>query len=526
MEKKKEKESWAGEIVSVLTNVYMFSMLLVFPLFYRDKLYDIFQAKRDFFFLVVIVFLTASAFFLLSDRTEWPCEKKDRKTVSPEGKVTGFSGVVLCVSVLFTVLVNPDRGNVFWGVDVTRVGAATLLTGVLSAFLIGRYLKWNAVLTWAFLLGSGGVFLLQILNEWRIDPLGMYETMLKEQIAFFSSTIGNVNFNASYDSVVLPAGMALFVLCRERVSEWVYGFFLFLGFCGMICCRSDSILLTLFILFLVLFEFVLRSREGMKKCIDIVLIFLGSGSVTGIFYHLWNENANGFLGGLSVLFIDKRVIGTELFILSVLFVLRWKGMDFFTEKRIKIMRRMFHMIFFAFILLIFVVSFWATSKGTDATAGTFFQYFVLSDRWGSDRGYVFRRAIGLYRDYPLSRKLFGCGPDNLPTVLNAAYGEEMQMFMGNLRFKDCHNEFLQILVSFGAVGAAGYFGMIFSVLLLCIRQFPENEAAIAGILGLSGYLAQGLVNSPTIAVVPMLFLELGILCRVSGLSDQTEPEQM
>lgn len=526
LEKKKERESWAGEVMTVLTNAYAFIILLLFPLFYRDKLYDIFPAKRDFFFLAVIVFLTIAVILLLFVWMERHRNGDGKRLMPREGRVVCSFGLILLVSALFTVVVNPEKEAVFWGVDVTRVGAATLMAGAASALLIGGYLRWNAVLVWAFLLGSGGVFLLQVLNQWRIDPLGMFATMREEQIPLFTSTIGNINFNASYDSVVVPVGIALFVCCREKISKWVYGIFVFLGFSGMICCRSDSIFLTLFLVFFVLFEVVLRSGEGLAKCLDVVLLFLGSGSLIGTFYHLWSERAVPFLDGLANLFIDGRVIGAEIILFAVLLVVRWKGMDFFTEVRVKMVRRLFHGCLLVLLLLFAGAFFWAGARGEEAVRGTFFQYFVFSDAWGSRRGFIFKRSVGLYLDYPLSRKLFGCGPDNLPAVLNAAYGEEMQAFMGNLRFKDCHNEFLQILVSFGAVGTVGYFGMILSVLVLCIRRFPQKEAALAGILGLSAYLVQGLVNSPTIAVVPMLFLGLGVFCSALGVFDRSDPTRM
>ena len=61
-----------------------------------------------------------------------------------------------------------------------------------------------------------------------------------------------------------------------------------------------------------------------------------------------------------------------------------------------------------------------------------------------------------------------------------------------------------------------YFGMELSVLIASIRAYRnDRKEALMGILVISGYLAQGMVNNLQIATTPVWFVLLGIFYAVT-----------
>ena len=55
----------------------------------------------------------------------------------------------------------------------------------------------------------------------------------------------------------------------------------------------------------------------------------------------------------------------------------------------------------------------ANIAGNSERYGSIANYVVMNDSWGTERGYVWRIAMEIYRDFPLSHKLFGHGPIHL-----------------------------------------------------------------------------------------------------------------
>lgn len=80
--------------------------------------------------------------------------------------------------------------------------------------------------------------------------------------------------------------------------------------------------------------------------------------------------------------------------------------------------------------------------------------------------------------------------------------------MGLPDFADPHSEVLYYLVATGFVGMIGYFGMIISAAVKCIRVKKTETIILAAVF--VAWIAQGLVNNPLVFVTPYIFLFLGI----------------
>ena len=87
---------------------------------------------------------------------------------------------------------------------------------------------------------------------------------------------------------------------------------------------------------------------------------------------------------------------------------------------------------------------------------------------------------------------------------------------------DAHNELLQILTTMGILGAVGYFGLIIGTIVKSAKSVAAKPVMLLGVIVLFGYLAQALVNNPTVFLTPYLFLMLGMIKSMEKMEDATE----
>ena len=79
----------------------------------------------------------------------------------------------------------------------------------------------------------------------------------------------------------------------------------------------------------------------------------------------------------------------------------------------------------AAVLAVLGMVFDANANGNGARYGALEKYLVFSDSWGTDRGYIWRKSIEVYQDFPILHKLFGYGPDTFG-ILAVSYTHLVQ----------------------------------------------------------------------------------------------------
>ena len=65
----------------------------------------------------------------------------------------------------------------------------------------------------------------------------------------------------------------------------------------------------------------------------------------------------------------------------------------------------------------------------------------------------------IYRDFPLSHKLFGHGPDTFGVITVQNFWDDM-LNTTSQKYENVHNEYLQYLVTIGAVGLTAYLAFL------------------------------------------------------------------
>ena len=151
----------------------------------------------------------------------------------------------------------------------------------------------------------------------------------------------------------------------------------------------------------------------------------------------------------------------------------------------------------------------ANIAGNGERYGAVANYVILDNEWGTGRGYVWKLALKIYGDFPLSHKLFGYGPDTFGVITVQNFWEEM-LSISKQKFENVHNEYLQYLITIGSVGLISYVSMLGTSLYNMIRTGLKRPVVMAFVFGVICYCVQAVVNISVPMVMPLVMLLIAI----------------
>ena len=158
-----------------------------------------------------------------------------------------------------------------------------------------------------------------------------------------------------------------------------------------------------------------------------------------------------------------------------------------------------------------------TYVDTDTKLTGMLKLFRFRDKWGTNRGGVWVRCMKLFAQSDWRVKLFGFGPDLLKKPLADAYGAEIAAYC-NLSFNNAHNEYIQYLLTHGALGLTAYLTFAAGACASLFRRARKSAAAAGLLAGALAYLLHAAVNVNQPITTPLLFLFLS-----ASVSAPTEP---
>ena len=158
-----------------------------------------------------------------------------------------------------------------------------------------------------------------------------------------------------------------------------------------------------------------------------------------------------------------------------------------------------------------------TYVDTDTKLTGMLKLFRFRDKWGTNRGGVWVRCMKLFAQSDWRVKLFGFGPDLLKKPLADAYGAEIAAYC-NLSFNNAHNEYIQYLLTHGALGLTAYLTFAVGACASLFRRARKSAAAAGLLAGALAYLLHAAVNVNQPITTPLLFLFLP-----ASVSVPTEP---
>lgn len=422
----------------------------------------------------------------------------------------------------------------------------TLTTGMAKAG-IGMMLSASTV-----------VFLLGLLNRYGVNPLHM-----ESSGPGFISTIGNINWYCGYWSVLFPVCCGIF-LFREKVlpgsrsahigalqqrgasaqrtpASVLYDFLpvfsgiaVVIGFATGVSQGSDSGLLVLAAITLILGCFAGKEKEGLRHFIELLLLFCVS--LTGLFalQHLFPERNKYQTAGY--LFLTGKpwglIFGVLLLCLYFFLFIRKKNCANGRTKTVENYRdnkltgtadrgivwtyRAWQILTglsaAALVLYIGLLIFNTTHPGViPALDGN--ALFTFNTSWGSSRGATWSIGIHTFLAQNFGHRLFGVGPDSMAAYLyqsdNSTLLAEVRATFGDKRLTNAHGEWITVLVNTGLMGLLSFAAMIISAVGTLFSRKQKTLAKACGLAVLC-YTLHNIFSFEQMMNISQMYLIMGI----------------
>lgn len=510
--KKKETVNIVDLLGGGLTYIYLGLMLGIFPIYYPGTLIGLQAVKNGFFIIVSTVYVCLMLIFFIIRAIAAVREHRRIKPDASDVFMAVFAGAVL-----ISTLLAQDRTKAFFGDTNIRTGAAVMLLCVMSYFAVKMFAKCDKFILWSSLLASALIYISGILITCQIDILNMQVNIIDIQKPIFVSPLGNIDYNVSYISLILPAAMALFLMIQDIATERALMVYLYIGFMDMICLRTQSSMILLVFSFVLLLYFALERSDWLMRYLTSVQIYIASNVTVYLLRSVFKVSMYEF-DGINALVLRTEAVIFEIAVFAVLFWIK-KLAGTRKEEQMKKIRKIYGIAILAAAAAAALIVAAINVLWKDSASQTALLQLVLNDGTASGRGYIWIRSMKLFFEQSVVGKLFGCGLANFYNFIYPLYGAEMvERF--NSAFYEPHNDFLWVLMTTGVVGVIGFFGSIFATIKSSVKKSGNHKFQIMAVMSLAGFLLQGLVNSYTIFAIPIVFIVLGL-----AHSPLTESEQ-
>ena len=487
----------ADSLPTLITNIYISIMLLLFPLFAGFSGYsNITFSKFMFFIICTGAWLFALIIACLVE-----------KEPLPRFTLYQWAAVAFAFACILSFILSPYKKESLIGASrydglVAHLVYVLIFLGV-SLFGKARTYHYIALSLSVFICSIVAIFQLFNINIFSLfpDDLSYYDVGIKYSSAFLG-TIGNTNVLSAFFCLALPAlfvapivserklyrlGIipllpAVFVLIRARVA----GGFVGLGMCALIAI-----------------PLVLTDIKRLRRALFTAAPLLISASLSLAFRPEYSSPDFAFSFRFDPLPLLAICTAALLIIIGIII---GKVKNFAPSQ--KAMRTFFIiMCLLAIIIGLLFVYFFAPAEGTLYELSQLL-HGNIDDKFGSSRIKIWRGFLELFKDHPL----FGSGPDTLALRIDIHFsrfvpetGKLLQTSVDN-----AHNEYIGHLINTGIFGLAAYLFLLALGLIRLIKSHSKPRICAIG-LGCICYCVQSFFALGLPLVAPLFWLSLALL---------------
>lgn len=485
-----------------VTSLYIYGMLLVYPLFTGFHGYArVTDSKFCFFASATGLWLVALLLSGIRKREKTDCKGWQ----TSEKLITAY--LALCT---VSALLSPYRAKTL------LVGAGRydgLLTTALYCLIflgIARYGRLRMGHVYAAALGASTNCIVAILQLFGKNPLRLFPdsyTFFDAGVSFssvFLGTIGNADLFSAYLCLVLPLTAGWYITAPKRPFVLTPAIVL-MGLCFFACGVSGGIL-ALVMCILIAAPFMITNIERFRRALELAaLLCLAAFLATPL--HVMTPAGGGAVS-VPMHFSEQSFLflaGAIVFLLLRLLTARRK------YSSIQLRRFFTCLSVTAIVLGVAAVYFYAGSSGTVYELSQVMHGHV-EDSYGSSRVRIWRRALALFRDHPL----FGGGPGTIAERLEVRFsrvvpetGKTLKSFADN-----AHNVYLGILINTGLPSLLAYLAAIAASLRKAAQSGTESSAPLAA--ALLCFWVQDFFGLGLFLVAPLMWLLWGLLVKASS----------
>lgn len=482
---------------------YVFALLAfgVYPLIYDDHYFNITITKYHFFLYAAGIYLALALIGYVVEASLKNYYKYDSLLVEDTGKKRflrpEFYALVFLMANFFAWLCADNKKDAFYGLQGRRMGLCMYLVLLIVFVVLAQRVRPQMILFVFFAAANAFAYAVAIGQHMEHDFLNLRYNIAENQYTKFISTFGNINMYASYLSISIPVLLAVFAFCKNWFSRILSGILLIAAGCNILIANSDSVFLGILAGVVVVTVLAFMQSRLKYSSFAVFLLFVGNlvlGFINRYGHTRYDKKRGGLAIALNRLDIAFALCGAALLIFVAVCICNWK----LGEKVAAWNKKKIVLIVCGACVALGVIGMIAL-KVMDPSL------FTFNDKWGSYRGYIWRKIVEVYGDAPFVNKLFGYGNESVRVTLKAACYDEMVQVTGKV-YDNAHNELLQYLFTTGIIGLLSYLALVGSSIVYMFRHAHENAWICVCLAATTGYFAQSILNLNQPITTPLFFV--------------------
>ena len=532
-------DSGSGRLMTGITSAFLLYMLVIYPLALHDHYFDITYTKYTVFKVGVILFAVIWAMGLVIVLTGINAGGMKGRHAGGNAKVgtmdklkavicDGVYGTDICMVLFFisgvmSFIMAEDKKNAFTGAQGRYCGLAFMILIFIMYIIVSARVsnmeKMWSLISMVFVLVSSVTFIIAILQNIGFDPFKLLDGINRKQRNIYVSTFGNIDIFGSFICIALPLFMGLYVTEKSNIKRIVYGIGVFAGFMAFIPANADVVFAGVgAAIIAVLFATVYMER--VDRLFELVM--LGSGGYLGMVLLRKLVGTNGAkITGFNRLSEHPALLviifAVALFIRVIIqvyinenkdeiYINKNKSEVYINKQKDRTGIKLIIVLAVVLISGIAVIIYGIKNN---------LAMFDFNDKWGSYRGYIWRRVTGLYGELPFVQKIFGHGNESIRSLMDDRFYDEMLQVTGTV-YDNAHNEYLQYLVTQGLFGMLSYGGVVVTAVIAGVKKIKKSPYILGLLLAVISYGVQAIFNVNQCITTPYMFLMTAMLigmCR-------------
>jgi hypothetical protein len=532
-------DSGSGRLMTGITSAFLLYMLVIYPLALHDHYFDITYTKYTVFKVGVILFAVIWAMGLVIVLTGINAGGMKGRHAGGNVKVgtmdklkavicDGVYGTDICMVLFFisgvmSFIMAEDKKNAFTGAQGRYCGLAFMILIFIMYIIVSARVsnmeKMWSLISMVFVLVSSVTFIIAILQNIGFDPFKLLDGINRKQRNIYVSTFGNIDIFGSFICIALPLFMGLYVTEKSNIKRIVYGIGVFAGFMAFIPANADVVFAGVgAAVIAVLFATVYMER--VDRLFELVM--LGSGGYLGMVLLRMLVGTNGAkitgfnrLAEHPALLVIIFAVGLFIRLIIRVYINRNKTEIYINENKSEVyINKQKNGTGIKLIIALAVVLISGIAVIIYGIKNNL-AMFDFNDKWGSYRGYIWRRVTGLYGELPFVQKIFGHGNESIRSLMDDRFYDEMLQVTGTV-YDNAHNEYLQYLVTQGLFGMLSYGGVVVTAVIAGVKKIKKSPYILGLLLAVVSYGVQAIFNVNQCITTPYMFIMTAMLigmCR-------------
>ena len=515
---KKSYGYFLGSIGNILLWVVISAYFVILPLYLKNG-YELVATNKYLCFATIsrISAIVLGTFVVLYFAT-WGMYKEELAVYKPLAKIDiSVLAFIVIAFVSYTISSHRVEGEkedfwffegAFYGTSGWYMGFMTYLILAALYFVISRFLRYSDKIWIPALATATFVFVLGVINGY-----GAYPMEMELQRSGLVSTIGNINWYAGFQSVLLPLFYG-FYLTAKKGFKFLFAVLILIGDTALLVNGSDGIVFGFLIMSLFYLIYSIKSEKKLTQFLETTTLFLFSGMVVRILDAIFPGQKASASDFANIFTKGPAPIVLLIVFCGFIFFFRHRAIKDkqYSDKTGLLIRRVLIIVSLCGAALLVILI--AVNTKTDGALPLIGDSpaFIFSDDWGSDRGATWTIGLKTFVDLPFISKLFGAGPDCFYFALKDD-AEAFQMstdIFGSSRLTNAHCEIITLLVNVGILGTFSFLAICYFGIREFLKRADRNPFMLAFSLSIVLYLANNIFSFEQLLNTPFLFLVIAI----------------